>query len=125
MQTPFSEVLAHRNELLHRWAIWQELYEHLEKFTDTDVRKAEMGIKTEGEGLVVPQDLIVESREFILAEMAEIRTLLAKLESREVAEYDDEEEDDEEDAVEGGEGEESEDGEQDPEEGPVEAEGDD
>jgi hypothetical protein len=103
MADNFQGVLYKRNDLLHRWSIRKELYQHLEKFINTDVRQAELGIKTDGEGLVVPQDLIVELRENILADMAEIMVQVKQLDQREVAAYDYEEEDDE-----GGEGEEGE-----------------
>jgi hypothetical protein len=120
MTNRFSEVLEKRNELLHRWSIRKELLDHLEKFVDTDTRKAEIGIKTDGDGLVVPQGLIIDTRENIMADMALIMIEVTKLEHRKVAEYDDEED------VEDGEGEEEEaDGEQDANEGSEEAEGDD
>jgi hypothetical protein len=107
MSKSFQEVLNQRNELLHRWSIRQEIYSYLERFVDTDVRKADVGIKTDGEGLVVPQELIVETRENILADMAEIMFKVKMLEKREVAENDNEEEEDaEEEDDEGGEGEE-------------------
>ena len=121
----FAEVLEQRNILLHRWAIRQEIYSYLEKFVDTDVRKADVGIKTEGEGLVVPQELIIETRENILADMATIMFKIKTLEQREVAENDDEEENAEEEDDEGGEGEEEDDGDEDTDSGSEEDEGDD
>lgn len=115
MTNRFSEVLEKRNELLHRWSIRKELLDHLEKFVDTDVRKAELGIKTEGDGLIVPQELVIDTRDNIMADMAMIMVEVKKLEYRKVAEYDDEED------VESGEGEEEEaDREEDPDDGPEE-----
>lgn len=59
MKSEFHAVMLRRNELLHRLAIWQEVAEHLSKFLDTDAVPASIGIRTEGGGMVVPQDRIV------------------------------------------------------------------
>lgn len=101
MTQNFQEVLAVRNELLHRKAIWQEVHDHLAKFVDTDVKRAEMGIKSDGEGLFVPQDLIIETREGILADLADITDQLVELDNREVAEDDEEGEGEESDEAAG------------------------
>lgn len=58
MGSDFQVVMLRRNELLHRLAIWQEVSDHLSKFLDTDAIPATMGIRTEGGGMVVPQDRI-------------------------------------------------------------------
>jgi len=107
----FADVLKQRNYLLHRWSIMQELYTYLEKFIDTDIRKAEVGITTDGDGFLVPQDLIIETRTSILNNMSKLMIDVKLIEQREVAENDDEEGDEEEGDDEGGEGEEGDDGE--------------
>jgi hypothetical protein len=88
MSASFQEVLDRRTELLHRQAIWQEVVDHLRKFLDTDAVKATVGIKTEGPGLVVPQDRIEgEIAEISNGYMAEINDELTKIDKSEVAEH--------------------------------------
>lgn len=60
MPTLFSDLNKSRNTLLHRWSVWQEVLAHLSKFVDTDAEPAKLGITTRGEGMTVPQDVIVE-----------------------------------------------------------------
>ena len=87
MTKSFQAVLAHRNELLNRRAIWQEVVDHLGKFLDTDAVKATVGIKTEGEGLVVPQSVIeAEIMEIRNGYVAEIENELNNIDKSEVAE---------------------------------------
>lgn len=93
MSVKFSEMLELRNELLHRKAIQRELHDHLEKFVNTDTRAAELGIRSEGEGLIVPQELIIETRECILEDLADIETEIAEIDQREVAENEPQEDD--------------------------------
>jgi hypothetical protein len=40
--------------------VWNELHEHLQKFLDSDVAPAKIGIKSEGEDMVVPQRVVAE-----------------------------------------------------------------
>lgn len=87
MKNHFHEVMLRRNELLHRLAIWQEVVDHLTKFLDTDAVPASVGIRTEGGGMVVPQDRI----EAVLGEikrgfMAEIDGELDRINNSEVSE---------------------------------------
>lgn len=87
MQRSFHEVMVRRNELLHQRAIWQEVIDHLIKFLDTDSTSATVGIKTDGGGLVVPQDRV----ELTLSEikngyMTEIDEELDRINKSEVAE---------------------------------------
>lgn len=87
MQRNFHEVMVRRNELLHQRAIWQEVVDHLTKFLDTDSTNATVGIKTDGGGLVVPQDRV----ELTLSEikngyMTEIEEELDRINKSEVTE---------------------------------------
>lgn len=60
MSTSFSDLNKGRNLLLHRWSVWQEVARHLSKFIDTDAEPTRLGITTRGEGVTVPQDVILE-----------------------------------------------------------------
>lgn len=87
MGTNFKDVLIRRNELLHRQSIWKEVVDHLAKFLDTDAAPATIGIRTEGEGMVVPQDMIdLAISEISNGYMAEIAEELQKINETEVAE---------------------------------------
>ncbi len=87
MRRNFYDVMVRRNDLLHQRAIWQEVVEHLTKFLDTDSTSATVGIKTDGGGLVVPQDRIeLTLNEIKNGYMAEIDGELNKINKSEVAE---------------------------------------
>ena len=87
MSKNFQDVLTRRCDLTHQLAIWQEVVDHLMKFLDTDALPATVGIRSDGGGLVVPQDKI----EIVLNEvkngyMAEIKEELQSIDNSEVAE---------------------------------------
>jgi len=87
MGNKFYDVMLRRSDLLHSLAIWQEIVDHLSKFLDTDAAPASVGIRTEGGGMVVPQDRV----EAVLDEikhgrMTEINRELESIHKSEVAE---------------------------------------
>lgn len=87
MLSDFQTVMARRNDLLHHKAIWQEVVDHLTKFLDTDASPATVGIRTDAEGMVVPQDRIeLAISEIKNGYMAEIVEELDKINKSEVAE---------------------------------------
>jgi hypothetical protein len=87
MSTDFQTVMIRRNDLLHRKAIWQEVVDHLTKFLDTDAAPATVGIRTDAEGMVVPQDRIeLAISEIKNGYMAEIVEELDEINKSEVAE---------------------------------------
>lgn len=61
----FHEAMRVRNSYLHQKDVWKEVAEHLSKFLDTDSAPAKIGISTQAEGMVVPQDVI----EFVIADV--------------------------------------------------------
>lgn len=87
MNRNFQDVMSRRNDLLHQLAVWQEVVDHLTKFLDTDAFSATVGIRTDGDVMVVPQDRI----DAVLSEIkngyiAEINDELDKINKSEVAE---------------------------------------
>ena len=82
----FKDVLEVRNSMLHARSIYKELIEHLSKFLDSDAQKTVLGIKSEGEGGVVPQPLIVEAQEEIASKLAVIDRQLNSINISKVAE---------------------------------------
>ena len=87
MSNKFHDVMIRRSDLLHRSAIWQEVIDHLMKFLDTDAVPAVVGIRTEGGGMVVPQDRIdLALSEIRSGYMAEINEELDKINKSEVSE---------------------------------------
>jgi hypothetical protein len=81
----FREVLTARQQLVHRRAIYQELVDHLGKFLDSDIGAAKLGIRTEGDDLVVPQDYVEEERDNLLAQVAEIEKSISTIDTSTVA----------------------------------------
>lgn len=86
MSTVFKEVLSRRNDLLHRKSVWQEVVDHLGKFLDTDAIPATVGIRTDAEGMVVPQEKIA----LVISEIengyaADIESELEQINTSEVA----------------------------------------
>ena len=87
MSNDFYSVMLRRNDLLHRQAVWQEIIDHLSKFLDTDASPASVGIRTEGSGMVVPQDRVdVVISEIRNGYMAEIAAELKSIDKSEVSE---------------------------------------
>jgi hypothetical protein len=88
MTANFHEVMSRRNELLHKLAIWQEIADHLVKFLDTDSFPAVVGIRSEGGGMVAPQESIEAVLNTVKSSyVGEIQEELKKINKREVAEY--------------------------------------
>jgi len=83
----FHEILTHRNESLHRQAVWTEVVEHLKKFLDTDVAPAKTGIATKGEGLAVPQIIIEQIiAEIVSGPVSDCMKVLTHIDNQKVAE---------------------------------------
>jgi hypothetical protein len=78
-ETNFQQQLEFRNRLLHLKAVYKELTDHLGKFVDTDAVPAKMGIRSEGDGLVVPQKIIIDVQEFLQKKIAEAEVLVHNL----------------------------------------------
>jgi hypothetical protein len=83
----FQDVLAERNDLLHRHAIWEEVVSHLQKFVDKDAEPAKNGIATKGEGVTVPQSVIeAVVQEINLGPITEILSEIQGIDKSKVAE---------------------------------------
>jgi hypothetical protein len=81
----FREVLTARQQLVHKRAIYQELVDHLGKFLDSDIGAAKLGIRTEGDDLVVPQDYVEEEKDNLLAQVVEIEKSISTIDTSTVA----------------------------------------
>ena len=79
-------LLQKRNEILYTKSVTQEIADHLLTFVDTDARKADTGISTEGVGMVVPQEHIEKMRAEFLTVIESIDKAINKLDNTKVAE---------------------------------------
>lgn len=80
----FSDLISLRNDLLHSKAIYRELNEHFSKFLDSDAVPAKIGIRSDGEGLVVPQAVIQSFLCNVVAKVSQIDKELHRVESLKV-----------------------------------------
>ena len=82
----FRDLLNRRQKLLYRKAILSELADHLTKFLDTDAIPTKMGIKSEGEEMIVPQTDVERERDALLKIVADIQETVTEIDQSKVAE---------------------------------------
>lgn len=75
----FEETLQRRDSLLHKKAVLGEMITFLGQFIDTDSTPAKTGITTEGSGMVVPQEVIVEIKSQLESNIEKMDAELAEL----------------------------------------------
>jgi hypothetical protein len=81
----FADKLKERNALIHELAVWRELEEHLSKFMDTDASQTKLGIRSQGDSLVVPQPIVGAVRSRLAVKIAEVEGLIQQIDGTKVA----------------------------------------
>jgi hypothetical protein len=80
----FAAKLKERSVLVHELAVWKELDEHLSKFMDTDASPTKLGIRSQGDSLVVPQPVVGSVRSRLCVKIAEVEKMIRLIDETKV-----------------------------------------
>jgi len=84
--TTFMDGLKERSDILHRIALQNEIKCYLAKFIDSDMEKAQVGIRSEGQGGAVPQEVLLDVDTEIDLVIVELKERLTKLDDARMVE---------------------------------------